>query len=172
MAGGSTGGGGTTPTGTGFTHITSGTQDAAAKLVENADVAAAAAIAGSKVAPNFVAQTVETTGIGQFGKLQTTCKVEAGAGPFNDYDPGNNTVIVFTNGALVSLTGIAAPTGGKSAILFLRAVNGVACFNEDAASVEANRLTITTLDGSGVLGQILAYDTAGSRWRQMTYPIS
>lgn len=39
-----------TPTGTGFTHITAGVQDAAAKLVVNADVDAAAAIALSKLA--------------------------------------------------------------------------------------------------------------------------
>jgi hypothetical protein len=37
------------PTGTGFVHITSGVQDSAAKLVENADVHASAAIAYSKL---------------------------------------------------------------------------------------------------------------------------
>lgn len=40
------------PTGTGFRHVTAGSEDAAAKLVENADVAAAAAIAESKLALN------------------------------------------------------------------------------------------------------------------------
>jgi hypothetical protein len=44
------------PTGTGFPHITAGVQDAAAKLVENADVHASAAIAASKV--------VQATGTG------------------------------------------------------------------------------------------------------------
>jgi hypothetical protein len=43
-------------TGTGFPHITSGVKDAAAKLVENADVHASAAIAASKV--------VQATGTG------------------------------------------------------------------------------------------------------------
>lgn len=38
------------PTGTGFRHITSDVEDSAAKLVENADVHAAAAIAQSKIA--------------------------------------------------------------------------------------------------------------------------
>lgn len=51
----------TTPTGTGFVHITAGSQDAAAKLVENADVHASAAIAGSKISPSFGAQAVSTT---------------------------------------------------------------------------------------------------------------
>lgn len=50
LLGGPTPGGGTAPTGTGFTHITAGVQDAAAKLVENADVHASAAIARSKLA--------------------------------------------------------------------------------------------------------------------------
>jgi hypothetical protein len=45
--------GGTAPTGTGFRHVTGGTEDAASKLVENADVHAAAAIAESKLALNF-----------------------------------------------------------------------------------------------------------------------
>lgn len=42
-----------TPTGTGFRHVTAGTEDAAAKLVENADVAALAGIVESKLALNF-----------------------------------------------------------------------------------------------------------------------
>jgi hypothetical protein len=40
----------TTPTGTGFRHVTAGVEDPAAKLVENADVHASAAIASSKLA--------------------------------------------------------------------------------------------------------------------------
>lgn len=40
---------GVTPTGTGFVHVTTGTQDMASKTVEDADVAANAAIAQSKL---------------------------------------------------------------------------------------------------------------------------
>ena len=47
------GGGGSVPTGTGFRHVTGGVEDAASKLVENADVAAAAGIVESKLALNF-----------------------------------------------------------------------------------------------------------------------
>lgn len=50
---GGDGGGGTVPIGTGFVHITSGAQDAAAKLVTNADVATAAGILESKLALNY-----------------------------------------------------------------------------------------------------------------------
>lgn len=45
----SSGGGGSTPTGTGIPHIVSGTQDAAASLIVNADVSASASIAESKL---------------------------------------------------------------------------------------------------------------------------
>lgn len=44
------GGGGSTPTGTGFVHVTAGVQDGAAQLVVNADVNAAAAIDVTKLA--------------------------------------------------------------------------------------------------------------------------
>lgn len=54
------GGGGSTPTGTGFRHVTSGTEDAATKLVENADVDAAAAIAVTKLANGTANQIVKT----------------------------------------------------------------------------------------------------------------
>jgi hypothetical protein len=45
--------GSTVPTGTGFRHVTTGTEDAAAKLVENVDVHATAAIAESKLDLNY-----------------------------------------------------------------------------------------------------------------------
>jgi hypothetical protein len=49
------------PTGTGFVHITAGSQDAAAKLVEDADVATAAAIAVSKLAAGANTNVLTTT---------------------------------------------------------------------------------------------------------------
>lgn len=53
---------GSVPTGTGFRHITGGVEDGTAKLVVNADVDAAAAIAGTKISPDFGSQNVKTTG--------------------------------------------------------------------------------------------------------------
>lgn len=61
------GGGASTPTGTGLPHIVGGVQNAAASLLVNADVNAAAAIAGTKVAPDFGAQDVTTAGNGLWG---------------------------------------------------------------------------------------------------------
>lgn len=55
-------GAGASATGTGFLHFTAGVADAAAKLVVNADVDAAAAVAGTKISPDFGAQNIVTTG--------------------------------------------------------------------------------------------------------------
>lgn len=51
------GGGGATPTGTGFRHVTAGAEDGAAALVVNTDVSASAAIIGSKLAANLAITT-------------------------------------------------------------------------------------------------------------------
>lgn len=54
--------GGSTPTGTGVPSIVAGVQQAAAVKITDALVDAAAAISGSKISPDFAAQTVKTTG--------------------------------------------------------------------------------------------------------------
>lgn len=54
------GGGGSTPTGTGFVHVTGGVQDGAAALVQNADVGASAAIALSKLGIGAADEVVTT----------------------------------------------------------------------------------------------------------------
>ncbi len=59
-----TGGGGATPSGTGFRHVTSGTEDGASKLVADADVASNAAIALSKLAPASAAYVPVMNGSG------------------------------------------------------------------------------------------------------------
>ena len=56
------GGGVTTPTGTGIPHVVAGVQDAATSLIVNADVAAAAAIAVSKLAAGTNTYVLTTTG--------------------------------------------------------------------------------------------------------------
>jgi hypothetical protein len=54
-------------TGTGLVKVAAGVLVTAASLLVNADVAAAAAIAGSKIAPNFGAQNIVTTGTASLG---------------------------------------------------------------------------------------------------------
>jgi hypothetical protein len=61
------GGGGSVPTGTGVPSIVGGVQQAAAALITDALVSTTAAIAGTKVSPNFGAQTIATTGFVALG---------------------------------------------------------------------------------------------------------
>lgn len=109
--------GGATPTGTGFRHVTSGTEDAASKLVVNADVDAAAAIAGSKVAPDFGAQNIVTTGYISIGaspaslgdvRLPALGKVYAGTLPLVSNLSGN-----FVNVGGTGVTGVYLAVGGS-----------------------------------------------------------
>ena len=80
-------GGGAAPTGTGFRHVTSGVEDAASKLVVNADVDGAAAIAVSKLAPGTNGYVLTTTG-----------GVAVWAAPGGGGSPGGSTGEVQTNG--------------------------------------------------------------------------
>lgn len=61
-----------TPTGTGVRKVVGGVEDAAASTIVNADVNAAAAIAGTKVAPDFGAQNIVTTGYCSIGATPAT----------------------------------------------------------------------------------------------------
>lgn len=76
------GSGGSTPTGTGFRHVTSGTEDAASKLVVNADVDAAADIALTKLAPGTADYVARTNVLGtatEWAKLDDS-NIASGAG--------------------------------------------------------------------------------------------
>lgn len=105
------------PTGTGFRHVTSGTEDAAAKLVVNADVDAAAAIAGSKVSPDFGAQNIVTTGYISIGaspassgdvRLPALGKVYAGTLPLVS---NLSSTFVAVGGS--GVTGVYLSVGGS-----------------------------------------------------------
>lgn len=61
------GSGFTAPTGTGLMKVTGGSMDVASSLLLNADVNAAAAIAGTKISPNFGSQAITTTGAANIG---------------------------------------------------------------------------------------------------------
>lgn len=64
------------PTGTGFRHVTAGSEDAASKLVENADVSAIAAIVESKLSLNYATHSNENDpAAGQKAALEGTSGV-------------------------------------------------------------------------------------------------
>ncbi len=85
--------GGTTPTGTGFRHVTSGVEDSAAALVANADVSASAAIGWSKVSKaGAVAADV--------GAVDPTRQVIAGTGLSGGGDLSANRTLSVSYGTI------------------------------------------------------------------------
>ena len=108
------GGGGTVPTGTGIPHIVGGAQVAAASLIVNADIAAGAAIAASKVVqatgtgiPHVVAGVLMAA-----SSLVVDADVATGAAvAVAKLAPGANTNVLTTSGGVAVW---AAPSGGGS----------------------------------------------------------
>jgi hypothetical protein len=100
-------GAGTVPTGTGFTHITAGVQDAAAKLVDTADINNLQVTAG-KIANNTITNAQiasNTVGNNQLATMPAnTIKANATAGVAQPTDiaVGANTVVGAVGGNIVS----------------------------------------------------------------------
>jgi hypothetical protein len=116
--------GASTPTGTGFRHVTAGTEDGATKLVENADVHASAAIALSKLAAGGtdgqvvrqaagvlalgaldLADGDAVTGTLPIGNIPTITSAKGGTG--QDFSASSGLVKYTTGTASV----VTAPTG-------------------------------------------------------------
>jgi hypothetical protein len=78
---------------------TDGTSSIAAGAIVNADVNASAAIAGTKIAPNFGSQTIETTGVINAGSGTAAApSVSVGTTDNGMYSPGADQVALSTNG--------------------------------------------------------------------------
>ncbi len=87
-------GGGGTPTGTGLRKVVAGVEDAAASLLVDADVNAAAAIAGTKISPDFGSQNITTTG----NIRRTSTLIIAGTDATNLYlGSDTSSANIFTN---------------------------------------------------------------------------
>ena len=141
------GGAGSTPTGTGFVHVTAGVQDAAAKLVENADVHASAAIVESKLSLNFATHSnANDPTTDQKAALAGTSDAPSGTNKYvTDADPRNSDSRTPTAHDLVSATHTAA---GLTAGQPLRAT-GVSGFDFGALDLaNANAITGDLPDGN------------------------
>jgi hypothetical protein len=158
------------PTGTGFPHITSGAQDAAAKLVENADVHASAAIAGSKIAPSFGSQAVTTTGLATVGGLVNTgIQTSSLTGTQHNFSLSADVNFVRLTGAAPVITGITGGTQGRRVVF--HATAGNVTFNgQDTNSTAANRITtaLSTVQCYQFCAIEFIYDGTSQRWVVMT----
>ena len=102
------GGAGSVPTGTGLYKVLAGAMVSAAALLVNADVSASAAIAGTKISPDFGAQNILTSGTINGGAVSGTSLTSSGS--------VGGTSAAFT-GAASAYSLIANPAGVTMATL-------------------------------------------------------
>jgi hypothetical protein len=170
------------PTGTGIPHVVSGVQAAAASLIVNADVNAAAAIAVSKLAPAGTNGHVLTTSAGVAAwaaaaggaSLPTGCSTLAAvqdvatAGLTSDLALTANafvTLLRFTDAVAPQVDGIVSG-GAAFRIVIIRPSAASVQVNDYTTSVSAaaNQFeTAVTLATTGA-GGIWAYDPTSLRW--------
>jgi hypothetical protein len=169
------------PTGTGIPHVVSGVQAAAASLIVNADVNAAAAIAVSKLAPAGTNGHVLTTSAGvaawaaaSGASLPTGCSTlaavqdVAAAGLTSDLALTANafiTLLRFTDAVAPQVDGIVSGSGAFRIVIIRPSAASVAIVDyTTSASAAANQFeTAVTLATTGA-GGIWAYDPTSLRW--------
>lgn len=146
------GGGGSTPTGTGFRHVTSGTEDAAAQLVVNANVDAAAAIAVTKLAAGTANYVVKTNSAGTANEhgLIRNANVDASAAiAGSKVAPDFGAQNITTTGTLTSagatmngtVTASDATSGAKATVTSKKPVT---ITTTDASSTTLDSFTLAT----------------------------
>lgn len=172
-----------TPTGTGFRHVTSGAEDAAAKLVVNADVDAAAAIAGSKISPDFGAQNIVTTGYISIGespassgnvRLPALGKVYAGTLPLVSNISGTSVAV-----GGVSVTGVYLSVGGYYPLYCTSGntiINGTVTSDDTygggKSKVTSTRpVTVTTSDATVTTLDSFSFDHVSGKTVVVTYVV-
>ena len=127
------GAGGSVPTGTGFRHVTAGAEDAAAKLVANADVDAAAAIVDTKLAQIATASKVSGAA------LTLLPSVPAGAGqlPLANLPFGTANQLYKTNALATAIEQATLTTGTAGTDFAVAFAAGSITLNLPTASATA-----------------------------------
>lgn len=201
------GGGGSTPTGTGIPHIVGGAQNAAASLIVDADVTIGGISPNKLAASGTDGHVIKTVSGGvawgaapapSFSDVQTALaaasgsvninsqnlvdvggsflkvKVESGAGPFNNYDPGDADIVCCISPTTVNFTGLVAPSSGRSRRIHIISDPGgsVGATHQSIASTAANRLYLYGLSGGAIGGTLqFVYNTQQARWCLGSYPL-
>lgn len=170
------------PTGTGIPHVVSGVQAAAASLIVNADVDAAAALAASKLAPAGTNGHVLTTvaGVAAWAaaaggaSLPTGCSTlaavqdVAAAGLTSDLALTANafiTLLRFTDAGGPSLDGIVSDGGAFRFVVIRPSAASVQVVDyTTSASAAANQFDSAVLLANPLQAGIFAYDPTSQRW--------
>lgn len=152
------------PSGTGVRKVAGGTETVA--LIANADVASGAAIAGSKIAPDFSTQSVLAKEV----RLGVTSV--ATTGNIDALDPSGASIVRLTGAGAVNVRGIVGGNDGDLLIIHNRTGNTVTLVHESGAVGDATR----RYEDSGAAdypfaagAAILYYDGAASRWVRISY---
>lgn len=146
--------GGTVPSGTGFTHVTAGVQDGASKLVENADVAGAAAIGESKLALNHATHANTND--------PTADQKAALAGTSGS--PGDTNR--FVTDADTRNTNSRTPTAHTHAASEVTDFSEAVDDRVSALLVAGSNITLTYNDGANTLTVAAAGGGGGSTWTE------
>ena len=181
--------GATVPTGTGFPHIVAGAEDAAAKLVEDADVDAGAAIDVTKLALGGAGEVIGSDGMANawgavpglateatarttadsalqvmINQLWPVERQSALAGVQDNFDvtisPAGRIHLYFTAGA-TTVTGFVAPLTWTATIVVYHPL-GLTLSLLDAGSAPDNQIQSSPL--SVVTSCTLVYNTTLQKW--------
>lgn len=166
--------GSSTPTGTGFRHVAAGVEDASAKLVENADVHASAAIAVSKLdngsALSVLGRSANSAGARADMAAGTDGHVLRRSGTtlgFGTVQSGGIADGSITNAKLANDTGpsiIGIPSNVLSAPTYIGSPGTNDVMREDGSGdIGWGKISVEALAAAGN-GDILFYDDANSRW--------
>jgi hypothetical protein len=153
---------GATPSGTGLRKVVAGVEAGAAATLVNADVDAAAAIAGSKVSPDFSTQTAI------LGGVRKTSVTNSSTGAINDLALAATTsIIVFSGAGAVTLSGVASGSEGRELTIINNTGNTITIPDSSVLSVAANRFrsayAASTVMQDGVAVDFV-YSTATNKW--------
>ena len=129
----------------------------------NADVNASAAIAGTKISPDFGSQTIATTGVFShaLGAAATPSITFTGDLNTGVYSPGADQVAVATNGSgrlFINSTGLVGIGVTPSQLLHLRAASGSSILRiEDSGAVCQLDIKANAADGTANIFQTQNY---------------
>lgn len=111
---------------------------------------------------------------GSGGAAAETPLAEAGAGPFNNYDTGDSTVIECTGNASITFTGFVAPIGGATKRITVIADSGftITFTAASGSSSAANRIYLGGFGASLTTNTAtFVYSPNRALWVLESYPV-